>query len=628
MADGLTIEEMGTLYTFPNLADEYIDETKLSEVGKECMMGYEIDKQSVSTRFAQIEKNRKLAAQEVEAKTTPWVNASNVKYPLITSSAYQFNARSYSSIINNNNIALVRSIGEDESGEKQERADRVSKHMSFQLTEEMDGWESDMDCLLLALPTDGIAFKKVYRDTVDDRNASDFVSSIDLIVNNSTKSLKYAPRISMEFSLYPYEVMEHINAELFLEWRDEVPDDDKQEPIEFVEQHCRIDLDDDGYAEPYIVTFTKEGGEVVRVVANFRREDINERNDEIIKITPTQYFVKYQCFPDPEGAFYSRGFADLLGPINGSIDTILNQLIDAGTLSNMQSGFLAKGFRVKSGTLSFTPGEWKKVDTSGVALRDSVLPMPVRDPSQVLFLLLGVLMDAGKEVSSIQDVMTGGAGPNTAATTVLALIEQGMTVYTAIFKRIYRSLKEELNLLYDLNRLYLEDGTYQGILDTPQAIAKADYEDESMDIRPAADPSMATDIQKAAKSQILMQFKGDPTMNQAAINKEVLESAGFTNAEEYLVPPNQPPSEQEQLMMQKEAADMEFQDREIRIREREVRIKEEELGIKQQDSEATQFKNYSQGVYNMARANEEPNKTAIAKTKASKEANEQGNDGR
>lgn len=613
----LSIEEMGNLWTYPNLADEYIDETRLGEIGAECSRGYDIDKSSVSDRFAQIRKNRKMAAQEVEAKTTPWVKASNVKYPLITSSAYQFNARSYSTIVNNNTIALVRPIGEDPDGEKQNRADRVSSHMSYQMTEEMDGWETDMDSLLLALPIDGVSFKKIYRDSVEKVNVADFVSAIDLIVNNSTKAMKFSPRISMEFSLYPYEVMEEIAAGLFIEWRDEVPDDDKQEPIDFVEQHCRFDLDDDGYSEPYIVTFTKEGGEVVRVVANYRLDDIIDRDGDIIKIKPTQYFVKYQCFPDPEGGFYSRGFADLLAPVNDSIDTTLNQLLDAGTLSNMQSGFLAKGFRVKSGQLKFMPGEWKKVDFTGTSLKDGVMPLPVREPSIVLFQLLGVLMEAGKEISSIQDVMTGGGGQNMPATTVLALIEQGMTVYTAIFKRIYRSLKEELNLLYNLNRLHLEDTEYQGMLDMG-AIAKADYEDESMDVRPAADPSMATDIQKAAKSQILMQFKGDPTMNQQAINEEILRSAGFTDTEKFVIPPPQGPSEEQQLIMMKEAAEQELGDREMKVKEREVAIKEhkatleeKELGIMADESETKQFDNIASGTKKLAEADAIPGKQAI-----------------
>lgn len=596
--DTFTIEELGQLYTYTNLAEKYIDEETLSELGRTALTGYEIDKQSISEWEANLKEVRKLAAQETQDKTYPWPNASNVKYPLITVAALQFNARAYPTIINNNNIALIRTIGQDQDGQKAKRAERISKHMSVQLTEEMDGWEADMDSLLAALPIDGIAFKKVYFDTIEQKNVSEFVSATDLIVNQSTKSLRFAPRISMLMSLYPYEIQERINGGIFREWRDEIPEDEsEQKPIEFIEQHCRMDLDNDGYSEPYIVTLTKEGGEVVRVVANYRAEDINEDDGEIIKIDPTQYFVKYQCFPDPEGGFYSKGFGMLLKPISDSVDSILNQLIDAGHLANTGGGFFAKGFRVKSGQLRFTPGEWKKVDVGGANLRDGVLPLPVPQPSPVLFSLLGTLLEAGKEISSIQDVMTGGGGQNTPATTVLALIEQGMKVYTAIFKRIYRSLKEELVLLYGLNRLYLPEDSYVNILDDQQAISTQDYEDESFDVRPAADPSMATDIQKAAKAQLIAPYLDHPRFNGDRIAKDLLDAAGYSDTEEYLAPPKTGPSPEEQLIMQKEAAEMEFRDRELRI-------KEEELGIKQDESTAKQYKEYSIALLNVAKADE------------------------
>jgi len=602
MADDKTsfsIEEMGQLYTYTNLAGEYIDEETLSELGRTALTGYEIDKGSISEWEADLKDVRKLAAQETQDKTYPWPNASNVKYPLITVAALQFNARAYPTIINNNNIALIRTIGQDPDGQKAKRAERISKHMSVQLTEEMDGWEADMDSLLAALPIDGIAFKKVYFDSIEQKNVSEFVSATDLIVNQSTKSLRFAPRISMLMSLYPYEIQERINGGIFREWRDEIPEDEsEQKPIEFIEQHCRIDLDNDGYSEPYIVTLTKEGGEVVRVVANYRAEDINEVDGDIVKINPTQYFVKYQCFPDPEGGFYSKGFGMLLKPISESVDSILNQLIDAGHLANTGGGFFAKGFRVKSGQLRFTPGEWKKVDVGGANLRDGVLPLPVPQPSAVLFNLLGTLLEAGKEISSVQDVMTGAANAqNTSPTTVVSLIEQGMKVYTAIFKRIYRSLKEELGLLYGLNRLYLPEDSYINILDNQEAISTEDYEDESFDVRPAADPTMATDVQKAGKAQFLQQFMADPRMNFPEIQKEVFLAMDIDDPEKYLAPPSEGPTPEQQLIMQKEAAEMEFQDRELRI-------KETELGIKQDESTAKQFKEYSTALLNVAKADE------------------------
>lgn len=545
-----------------------IKDDEISKMGKEAVRGFQEDYASIAEWRQEVEAIREVASQKAEPKTYPWKDASNVKYPLILNAAQQFNARAYPAIINSGNIVLGKVIGNDDgvpevdasgqpivddNGEimfkvpplaKRARADRVSKHMSYQLTEEMEEWDEDMDALLAMLPNDGCEFKKVYFDSSRGRNVAEFIQALDLVVNQDTECLATCPRISHIFPLYPHEVIERVNGDIFRK----VPFMDKfetsdTEPLEFIEQHTLYDLDEDGYPEPYIVTFERDGGEVVRVAANFGVRDI-ESNDkgEIVKITPRRYFVKYACFPDPKGGFYGKGFGQLLKPINDSVDSILNQLIDAGHLSNTGGGFLAKGFRIKSGELRFSPGEWKKVDVGGGLLKDSILPLPIKEPSNVLFLLLGLLIDAGKDIASNQDVMTGGGGENTPATTVLAMIEQGMKVYSAIFKRIYRSLREELKILYRLNGEYLPEEVYVNILDEPLAVARSDYEAEGVDIAPAADPTMATDVQKAAKSQILLQYAEWPEANRAAIMRKTLIDAGFTDAEDYINPPQEGPT--------------------------------------------------------------------------------------
>ncbi len=579
-----------------NLID-YIDDEKLGKLGQKCSHGFEVDYESISEWRTDIEKVRKLASQITEAKVYPWPDASNVKYPLITVAALQFNARAYPTILNNSNVALAKVVGNDDGipviengqpvldeqnapqwevppGIKRERADRVSKHMSYQLTEEMDEWDDDMDKLLLVLPIDGCAFKKVRRDETLGRNVSELVLATDLVVNTSTKSLLTCPRISHIIPLYPYEVLERINFELFRDKEEgylvDLEDDKDEEVLEFIEQHVLYDLDGDGYPEPYIVTFEREGGYVVRIIANFDADDIEtDDSGDITKVTAGQFFIKYSCFPDSQGGFYDKGFGQLLKPISNSVDSLLNQLIDAGHLSNTGGGFIAKGFRIKSGALRFTPGEWKKVDVSGLAMKDSILPLPIREPSNVLFMLLGLLIDAGKEIASIQDVMTGGGGKNMPATSVLAMIEQGMKVYSAIFKRIYRSLKGELKLLYTLNREYLDEKAYFNILDDTEAIFKSDYEDKSLDIVPAADPNMATDIEKAAKAQILLQFAEWPEANRAVIMVENLRATGFTDAEKFLAPPPTGPSPEQLHAM----AELQLKSRELDMKLRDSQIK-------------------------------------------------------
>ena len=546
----ITTEELAFLSTQPNITG-YVSDERLSELGRIAKMGYEIDKKSRAKWEKQADEINKFVSQPSESKTYPWPEASNVRYPLILVTASQFNARAYPSIINSGNLALAKVIGNDETGEKQMRADRVSRHMSYQLTDEMDEWDADMDRLLFVIPLLGSAFKKVYFDPSKGRNICDYVHPIDLIVNNSCKSLKTCPRISHRIFLYPNEIQENINFEIFRDVEYGAHGEDIHEPVEFIEQHTWFDLDEDGYSEPYIITFAADSGEVARIAPNFVQDNIfiNTKGD-VVKITPEQYFVDYMCFPDPEGGFYGIGFGHMLLALNSSVDTILNQLIDSGHLANTGGGFIAKTFRVESGALRFTPGEYKKVDTAGFPMKDAIMPLPVPQPSQVLFSLLGLLIDAGKDVSSIQDVMTGGGGQNTPATTVLALIEQGMKVYTAIFKRIYRSLRQEMILLYRLNSRFLDPEKYVLIQDDPQAIAREDYNLEDIDIMPAADPEMATDIQKAAKVQVLMQFASFPGANVQQIMVDALKASGIGDAEKYILPDQGPSPEQITKLME------------------------------------------------------------------------------
>lgn len=559
-----------------------LDEDVIRAFGKDAQEKFDEDYNSNESWRKSVEEIRKLAAQDPEGRVGPWINSSNVKYPLVTTSALQFNARAYPIIINDSNIAITKIIGNDDgvpmvdeqgpminpqTGQpawqkppfaKQHKADNVSAHMNFQLTEQMDEWDSDMDQLLLALPIDGVAFKKTYWDTQNNKPVSEFINALDLVVNKYTKTLNDCPTISHIFSLYPHEITEKINNETYIYIEQ---NGDKKKPVDFVEQHGRYDLDEDGYTEPYIVTYRRDDGAVVSIIPNFDEETITASDDgEIIKIDPIKYFTSYHFLPDPEGHFYSRGFGHLLKPINDSVDSILNQLIDAGTLANSGGGFIAKSFRLKSGTFKIEPQKWHKVDTMGLPMKDAIMPYPIKEPSAVLFSLLGFLIDAGKEIASIQDVMTGGGGQNTTATTTLAMIEQGMMVYNSIFRRVHRGVRQELIKLFNLNRKYLTDEQYVKILD--RNVSAQDYDIDSMDIVPAADPSMATDMQKTAKSQVLMQYAQLPFMDAQKITMQSLRAAGISDPEQYLAPPQGPPFEQ---MI--EQAKLEIENRKLDIEE-------------------------------------------------------------
>lgn len=344
-----------------------LDQEDIDKLGMTCRRGYDVDKESVAAWMDELDEIRKLAHQDGgEAKTYPWADASNVKYPLITQAALEFNARAYPTLINDGNIVKASIEGEDEDGEKASRKDRVTKYMSYQVMEKMPDWETDMDKLLMAVPTDGLGFKKVYFDPMTGENVSEFVSATNLIVNMQTKELVSCPRISHVLAYYPYEIDELQAVGLWLKEDIQMSDPDLQEPETFIEQHVLYDLDGDGYAEPYIVTFQEDSGVVVRVRANYRQEDIlTNEEGKVVKVRARQYFIKYECFPNPEGGFYGWGLGQLLKSINDSVNSILNLMIDAGHLSNTGGGFLGQGFNFRSGATRFSPGEWKKVNVTG-----------------------------------------------------------------------------------------------------------------------------------------------------------------------------------------------------------------------------------------------------------------------
>jgi chaperonin GroES len=220
----------------------------------------------------------------------------------------------------------------------------------------------------------------------------------------------------------------------------------------------------------------------------------------VVEIKPTQYYTKFGAIPNPTGSFYDIGFGHLLGPINESVNTLINQLVDAGSLSNLQSGFLGKGLRVSKGESRFRPGEWKSVNVTGDDIKKHVFALPVREPSNVLFQLLGMLVTSGKELASVAEIMVGKMpGQNTPAYTTKETVEQGMKLFTAIYKRIYRSLKSEFRKLYRLNKQYLDPQEIVDVLD--MEIPQSDYEGSENDVIPSADPSAASSSDKFAKVQ-------------------------------------------------------------------------------------------------------------------------------
>lgn len=516
---------------------EGLDKDTLQKIADQASAGFEYDLESRKDWEKASKEWTKLALQTVEQKTYPWPGASNVKYPLLSTAAMQFNARAYPALVPaGNKIVKATLVGKDRDGEKAKKAERISLYMSYQILEEMDSWEEDMDKLLIMLPIVGTLFKKTYFDTVKKKPCSRLVLAQNLVVNNWATCLEEAERISEILYISKRTLKSRQLSGVF---RDvdlgdpHVYDDgnkpadsrnDETTPYQIIEQHCYYDLDDDGYSEPYVVTFDRYSKEVLRISARFELDGLilNDKGD-IAAIEPINYYTKFGFIPNADGSFYDIGFGVLLGPLNESVNTLINQLLDAGHLNNLQSGFLGKGLKLKMGEHSFKPGEWKTINSTADDLKKQILPLPTKEPSAVLFQLMGTLITSGKELASVAEIFVGKMpGQNTPATTTMATIEQGMKVFTAVYKRIYRSLSSEFHKLFELNETYLNPDQYIAILD--DTIGPDDFNDEGYDVCPQADPNAMSQTEKLMKAQGLLELLPIGILDPVEVVSRVLEA--------------------------------------------------------------------------------------------------------
>lgn len=550
-----------------NLAPKQ-DNNTIADLTQKVLDGYKIDCDS----RADWEKLNKeiidLAKLLVKRKTYAGETVANVKYPLIINACIQFAARAYPEIIKGNEVVKGKVIGKDPDNLKADRAKRICDFMSYQVLNEMQDWEEGVDQLLFTLPAMGCVFKKSYFDSIERINISEIAFSDDVVINYKAESLERAPRITHRIYLYHNEIVSRINSGVFSKFdiselgeaTNPNGQSDEETPHLFLEQHRLYDLDNDGYQEPYIVTVHEASQKLVRIAPRFATDGIIRQPNEdgspnpdgaIIKIIPEQYFTRYIFMPSIDGGIYGMGFGSLLMSTNSAINTLINQLLDAGTLSNRQSGFLGRGIKLGRGKkIQLASGEWKPVEVTGDDLKKNVFPMPVREPSNVLFLLLGMLIEAGKELAGMTEILAGNSpGANVPAESVLALIEQGLQVYSAVHKRVYRAQYKEFSKLRRLNALYLDQMTYMAVLDDEAADIQADFTTHDFDVVPVSDPDSTTMMQRLMKAKAMLDLRGGG-LNDIEIMRRYLLAMNIADVEKIL-PDEEKEDPAEQLELQK-----------------------------------------------------------------------------
>jgi chaperonin GroES len=654
-----TKEEFTKYIQSKNLVDE-IHEDALAEMGRKVIDWFELDLESRKDWQERYDEYLKLASQVKEKKNFPWPNAANVKFPLLTTAAMQFAARAYPALVPGPNLVAGLVIGRDEpplqavpqqgippgampqqgmgmqmppgapsmggsgqmpqggmqqqppskGGLKAQKAQRVGRHMSYQLLWEMDNWEEEMDKLCIILPIAGCMFKKTYFDPMTGKNCSDLILPTDLVIDYYAKSIETASRKSQIIWRTDNEIKERVNKGLFLDLdyktplgeqkqsvKNEIdgtsePDISPATPHKFIECHCNWDLDNDGYEEPYIITVHYDTRQVARVVTRFNVDgietEINEKTgkERFIRIKATEYFTKFGFIPNPDGSIYDVGFGLLLGAINESVNTLTNQLLDSGTINNLQAGFLGRGIRVRAGNTKFNPGEWKSVDFTGDDIKKHIFALPTKEPSQVLFKLLETLVTSGKELASVAEIFVGKMpGQNTPATTTMATIEQGLKVFTAIYKRIYRALGKEYQKLFSLNSLHLPDEKIYFTINEPdgpvgQEVVKTDYDPKDISVKPFADPNVVSSAQKLMRVQSQGPLLQLGTINPKEYTKRFLEAIDEPDIATLMnVPPPGPTPEQQKI------------EGELKIKQADSQAKGQQLQSKGMlDSQAAQQK--------------------------------------
>jgi len=538
-----------------------LDEEELNKILIKVTQKLSIDQQSRDSKIKKLQEYIKLALLIVDEKSYPFEGAANAMIPLVTNAVLNFACTAYPPLVQDDQIVKFKVIGNDDgidwigadnkpvideitkqpkkqnAGAKAAKGKRMATMMNYQVNEEMPWYKTDLFQYLIVLGTIGTIYKKVFYNSVDDAIIAKFMMPDKLIINENVSSLKNAV-ITEILDLSSTEVMENIRNGIFIDydfdWEKESTQIDSVELINpekenelqkqdfrFINQYTYLDLDNDGFPEPYIITVDLQISKIVRIIPDYDEENIQYVNNKVSKIERNETFIDYILIPSADGGHLGLGFGHLLCNLSNITNSTVNQMLDAGHLANKGGGLIGKSLNVRGGRFSMSLGEWKMVDSFGGNIRDSIVPLPVPEVSPTLFSLLGLLIDSAKETGSLRDVLTGDTAANMAPTTFMGLLDQGLKQFLAFFKNFHDSEKRSFKLIRKLNSKYLTDEKYAKVLDEKSldVSAKDDFSDKNCDLVPVADPASVTSSQKMAQAQILQSLMQDPYYDPIKIRK-------------------------------------------------------------------------------------------------------------
>ena len=567
-----------------NLA-EYLDEISLGKLSSDLIGLYEEDKESRSEWYNAFAKGLDLLGIKQEERTQPFEGASGVNHPLLSEAVTQFQSQAYKELLPAGGPVTVQTIGDDNE-EVTKQAQRVKEFMNYQITHVMEEYDPEMDSLLFYLPLSGSAFKKIYFDTMLNRAVSHFVKAEDFIVSYATTDLFNSPRHTHVMTMTENDLRKMQMNGMYLEMQMTgagVPEENQvKEKIDridgvtpnyaenndmytLLEMHVDLtllEIEDHGFACPYIVTICKDTNKILSIRRNW------EEGDELYN--KVDYFVQYKFLPGL--GFYGFGLIHMIGGLTKSVTSILRQLIDAGTLANLPAGFKARGMRIQGENEPIQPGEFRDVDVAGATIRDSLMPLPYKEPSTVLAQLLGVLVDSGRRFASITDMQMGDMGSQEMPVgTTVAMLERGTKVMSAIHKRLHFAQKKEFRLLGKLYSKYLPE-QYPYAMPGGQNVIMAQDFDERIDVLPVSDPNIFSMAQRVMIAQQMLQMaQAAPDIhNLPEAYKRMYNALEIKNVESLFqqqqeVPPRDPISEEQAALLGQPIKAFEWQDHEAYV---------------------------------------------------------------
>ena len=540
-----------------NLA-EVLSDSILGEISSDLRGRYEEDLESSSEWREAYTKGLDLLGIKYQERTEPFQGASGVTHPLLSESVTQFQAQAYKEMLPSGGPVRTHVLG-SETPQKQEQSNRVKEFMNYQITEVMEEFDPDTDQMLFYLPLSGSTFKKVYFDTTKNRAVSKFVPSEDLIIPYSATDLNTSPRVTHVLRMDENEVRKMQVAGIFKDVDisaydtedntvkdkiDEIGGINKTESDDvynILEIHA--DLDIEGFEDlgqdgqptgiklPYVITIDNGSGEILSITRNYDQNDPMKRK--------RQYFVHFKFLPGL--GFYGFGLIHMIGGLGRAATSILRQLIDAGTLANLPSGFKARGIRIRNDDEPLSPGEFRDIDAPGGSIRDSIIPLPFKEPSGTLAQLLGSLIDGGRRFVSIADQQISNMSQDMPVGTTVALLERGMKVMSAIHKRLHYAQKTEFRLLARIFSENLPPVYPYEVFGAPAEVKAQDF-DGRVDILPVSDPNIFSMAQRVTLAQTQLQLaQSNPQLhNLQMAYRRMYQALEVQNIEEILPPPPQP----------------------------------------------------------------------------------------